>query len=71
MDLLARTIYAREAFLHMSVWVMDLLKNYVPFVCRTDARKALVGDLTRRYHNSISQHLNCIIDQSLYRRYAN
>jgi hypothetical protein len=36
---LPNTIYAREAFLPMSLPAKDLLINYVPFVDVTDARK--------------------------------
>jgi hypothetical protein len=37
MDVLPNTIYAREAFLPMSLPAKDLLINYVPFVVVTDA----------------------------------
>ena len=37
MDLSLRTIYAREAFLHMSFEAMGLTLNYVPFVGATAA----------------------------------
>jgi len=36
MDVLPNTIYAREAFLHISVQAMDLQKIYVPFVDVTE-----------------------------------
>lgn len=39
MDVLPNTIYAREAFLPMSLPVKHLPNNYVPFVDVTDARK--------------------------------
>ena len=42
MDVLPNTIYASEAFLPISLSNKDLPGNYVPFVCRTDARKGRV-----------------------------
>jgi len=38
MDVLPNAIYAREAFLPMSLPVKHLPRNYVPFVDVTDAR---------------------------------
>jgi hypothetical protein len=37
MDVLPNTIYAREAFLPMSLPAKDLLINYVPFVTTSAA----------------------------------
>lgn len=38
MDVLPNTIYAREAFLPISLSAKDFVTNYVPFVDVTDAR---------------------------------
>ncbi len=40
MDVLPNTIYAREAFLPISLSAKDFVTNYVPFVDVTDARNS-------------------------------
>jgi hypothetical protein len=47
MDVLPNTIYAREAFLPISLSAKDFVTNYVPFVDVTDARNVRSSDRRR------------------------